>query len=222
MAAVEQRRVSLRDEIEARASGFEDIRARLDDPSWLLHEGTSFEALSRADWEIHERQENIWYEGRHARDMLALLRSQKDETVYGFAVNNYGHSLQTATRALRDGADEEQVVVALLHDLGQTLAPHNHGELGATLLRPFISAEHHWLIKHHTLFQSHHRINHPSSDRTAREAFRGHPAFEATAMFCERWDQPAFDPDYPTLPLEAFEPLVHRFLAKEPSFTDAM
>jgi predicted HD phosphohydrolase len=154
--------------------------------------------------------------------MIRLLQSQRDETVYGFAVNNYGHSLQTATRALREDADEEQVVVALLHDIGQTLAPHNHGEFGATLLRPWISAEHHWLIRHHTLFQRYHRINHPTSERDAREAYRGHPAFEATAIFCERWDQPAFDPDYPTLPLAAFEPLVRRFLAREPHFTDPL
>lgn len=223
MAAVEKSvPPSLRAEIEGNAQGLEPLRRPLDDPSWREVAGTSFEALSRPDWAVLERQESVWYDGRHARDMLALLRSQKDATAYGFAMNNYGHSLQTATRALRDGADEEQVIVALFHDIGQTLAPHNHGELGATLLRPFVSAEHHWLIKHHTLFQRYHRINRPGSDRTAREAFRGHPAFEATALFCERWDQPAFDPDYPTLPLEAFEPLVHRFLAREPNFTDPL
>jgi predicted HD phosphohydrolase len=221
MAALEKRPVSLREEIEARASQPADIRARLEDPSWVLHAGTSFEALSPADWAVHERQENLWYEGRHADELLKLLASQQDETVYGYAVNNYGHSLQTATRALRDGADEEQVFVALFHDIGQTLAPHNHGEAAATLLRAWVTPEHHWLLKMHPVFQRYHRINHPTSDRHSREAFRGHPAFEATALFCERWDQPAFDPAYPTLPLDAFEPLVRRFLAREPRFTES-
>ncbi|MGH6717803.1 MAG: HD domain-containing protein [Alphaproteobacteria bacterium] len=222
MAAVGKSTPPLRDEIEGRARGREDVRARSENPAWVVHEGTSFEALSRADWAIHERQERLWYEGRHTAEMLALLRHQKDETTYGFAVNNYGHSLQTATRALRDGADEETVIVALFHDIGQTLAPHNHGALGATLLRPFVSPESHWLIEHHPVFQLYHRINHPNSDRLERDRYRGHPAFEATARFCERWDQPSFDPNYPTLPLAAFEPLVHRFFAREPRFTDPM
>ena len=221
MAAAEKRPASLRDEIEGAADGFEDVRARLDDPSWVSLPGTSFEALGAEDWVIHDRQEEIWYRGRHAHEMLELLRGQKDDTVYGAAVNNYGHSLQTATRALRDGGDEEQVIVALFHDIGQTLAPHNHGELAATMLRAWVSLEHHLLLKMHPVFQRYHRIHHPTSDRHSREAFRGHPAFEATARFCERWDQPAFDPAYPTLPLAAFEPLVHRFFAREPRFTES-
>ena len=220
MAAVEKGRAGLREEIEALAPRAEDIRAKLDDPTWSLFEGTSFEALSREDWAVHARQETLWYEGRHTEALLALLRLQKDETVYGFAVNNYGHSLQAATRALRDGANEEQVVVALFHDIAQTLAPHNHGEAAAALLRPFVSAESHWLIEHHPIFKRTHRINHPTSDRLERERYRGHPAFEATARFSECWDQPAFDPAYPTLPLEAFEPLVRRFFAHEPNVTD--
>src|SRR5262249_40729252 len=59
----------------------------------------------------------------------------------GFAVDRMEHSLQSATLAHRDGMDEEYVVCALLHDIGDTLASHNHAELGATVLRPFVSEE---------------------------------------------------------------------------------
>ena len=204
------------------ADRHEDLHRPLAEPSWITVRHTSMETTTREEWLALERQGDIWYRDRHTHEMLAMLKAQKDETTYGHEINNYGHSLQTATRALRDGAGEEDVVVALLHDIGQNIAPNNHGEFGAVLLRPFVSPENHWLVKQHTIFQRSHRREHPTSERDAREAFRGHPAFEATARFCERWDQPAFDPDYPTLPLEAFEPIVYRFFAKPPRFTDPM
>jgi predicted HD phosphohydrolase len=212
----------LQRELEPWSDQREELRRPLADPAWVWIEGTSFENTTRDEWLTLGRQGDIWFRGLHTREMLAMLKAQKDETTYGHKMNNYGHSLQTATRALRDGADEEDVVVALLHDLGQNIAPNNHGEFAATALRPFVSPINHWLVKHHTIFQRHHRPDHPAWVLDERETYRGHPAFEATARFCERWDQPAFDPDYPTLPLEAFEPVVHRFFAKPPHFTDPM
>jgi predicted HD phosphohydrolase len=200
----------------------EDLRRPLADPTWSWVEATSFETTTRAEWLTLERQGDIWYRDLHTREMLAMLEAQRGETTDGHRMNNYGHSLQTATRALRDGADEEMVMVALFHDLGQNIAPNDHGEFAATVLRPFVGPENHWLVKRHTIFQRYHRLEHPTSDRLAREAFRGHPAFERTALFCERWDQPAFDPDYPTLPLAAFEPIAYRFFARPPRFTDPM
>jgi len=223
MAAVEKpSRTALQDELAPWFARPADVEARLDDPSWHHVSGTSFESLTKEDWGLLETRGNPWYEGRHVTEMLAMLSATKDATSYGWHTNNYGHSLQTATRALNDGADEEMVVVALLHDIGQTIAPNNHGEMAATLLRPFVSPVNHWLLKHHTIFQRYHRLAHPTSNRMEREKWRGHPAFETTALFCERWDQPSMDPNYPTLPLEAFEPVVRRVLGREPHFTDPM
>lgn len=143
---------------------------------------------------------------------LKLLAGPK----LGYRIDRYQHSLQSATRALRDDADEETVVCALLHDIGDTLAPDNHSELAAALLRPYVSERNHWVIKHHGIFQGYYFWHHVGEDRNARERYRGHPHFEACAEFCERWDQTSFDPDYDTLPLEAFAPLVRRLFARPP------
>ena len=128
-------------------------------------------------------------------------------------VDTYAHSLQAATRAYRDGADEETVVVALLHDLFDMVAPENHDMVAAEFLRPYVSEDNYWIVRHHATFQLYYRQNDPGVDWNAREQFRNHPAFEKTIRFCERWDQVSFDPDYDTLPLSFFEPMVHRILA---------
>ncbi len=142
---------------------------------------------------------------------LGLLKQIGGHTL-GFAVDRYEHSLQTATRALRGGADEEMIVVALLHDIGDFYVPGNHATISAAILQPYISAENYWLVKHHAIFQGYYYFHHIGGNRDERERFRGHPAFEKTAEFCERWDQTSFDPNYDTLPLETFEPMVRRIL----------
>jgi len=134
----------------------------------------------------------------------------------GYKIDRFQHSLQTATRAQRDGAGEEMVVAALLHDIGDTISPENHSELGASVLQPYVSAKTHWIIKHHGVFQGYYYFHHIGGDRNARDRFRGHPMFEATADFCARYDQNSFDPDYDTLPLTAFEPALRRILARKP------
>jgi predicted HD phosphohydrolase len=132
----------------------------------------------------------------------------------GDKVDRYEHSLQTATRAYRDGADEETVVAALLHDIGDMLAPENHSEFAAALIQPYVSRTTHWVVKHHGIFQGYYYFHHYGKDRNARDRFRGHPAFERTMEFCAKWDQVAFDPTYDTMPLGAFEPIVRRVFAR--------
>jgi predicted HD phosphohydrolase len=132
----------------------------------------------------------------------------------GFAVDRLEHSLQSATLAHRDGMDEEYVVCALLHDIGDTLASYNHAELGATILKPFISEENWWMVQHHGIFQGYYFFHYLGLDRNMREQFRGHPCYERTARFCARHDQNAFDPNYDTMPLEAFVPMVHRVMER--------
>jgi len=131
----------------------------------------------------------------------------------GFAVDRYEHSLQTASRAHRDGRDEEYVVCALIHDIGDILGPSHHAEVGAMILKPYISERNSWMMEHHGIFQGYYFFHHLGLDRDMREQFRGHPDFEYTAQFCHQYDQNAFDPAYDTLPLEAFEPMVRRVLA---------
>ena len=152
-----------------------------------------------------------------ADNVLGTLKMMRGPKL-GYKIDRYEHSLQTATRALRDGADEETVVVALLHDIGDVLAPDNHSQYAASVLRPYVSEENHWLVLHHGIFQGYYFFHHLGQDRDARDRFRGHPCFEMTADFCERWDQVSFDPDYDSEPLETFEPMVRRLFARTPKF----
>jgi predicted HD phosphohydrolase len=131
----------------------------------------------------------------------------------GFAVDRLTHSLQTATRALRGGEDEEYVVCALLHDIGDTLGSFNHADVAAAVLKPFVSEENRWMVAKHAIFQGYYYFHHVGLDRDAREEFRGHQWFDRTARFCELYDAPAFDAHAETLPLAHFEPMVRRIFA---------
>ena len=148
-------------------------------------------------------------------EVIGMLNRLAGDKI-GYKVDRYEHSLQTASRAFRDGADEETVVCALLHDIGDTLAPENHAQLGAAVLRPYVSADNHWLIQHHAVFQGYYYYHHIGMDRDERVRYRGHPMFERTAAFCEKWDQNSFDPDYDTMPFSAFEPMLRRLFARKP------
>ncbi|OUL28976.1 phosphohydrolase [Nostoc sp. T09] len=149
-------------------------------------------------------------------DRALTLLVGLQESYPGNLIDRYQHSLQTATRAFRDEAEEEVVVAALLHDIGDLLAPVNHAELAAAILKPYVSPSTHWMIEHHGIFQGYYFWHHLGGDRYAREQFRGHPYFERTAEFCHNWDQESFDPNYDTLPLTFFEPMVRRIFARQP------
>lgn len=132
----------------------------------------------------------------------------------GFPVCRLEHSLQTATRAHRDGRDESYVVMALLHDIGDTLGTFNHPEVAASIIKPFVSEELHWICQNHGHFQGYYYFHYLGMDRESREQFRGSPHFDACAEFCEKYDQAAFDPDYESEPLAFFEPMVRRVMAR--------
>ena len=132
----------------------------------------------------------------------------------GFPVDRYTHSLQTATRALKDGRDDEYVVCALLHDIGDTLGSYNHFDIAAAILKPFISDENLWMVQHHGIFQGYYFFHHIGLDRDMRDQFKGHPHYERTAEFCALYDNPAFDPKGETLTIADFEPLLRNVFAQ--------
>ncbi|MBY6219056.1 HD domain-containing protein [Qipengyuania aquimaris] len=132
----------------------------------------------------------------------------------GFPVDRLEHSLQTATRAHRDGRGEQYVVMALLHDIGDTLGSYNHPEVAAAIIKPFVTEEIHWICQNHGAFQGYYYFHHLGMDRDLREKFRDSPHFDACAEFCEKYDQAAFDPDYESESLEFFEPMVRRVMEK--------
>ena len=148
--------------------------------------------------------------GQRVLDHVRLL----DGDYGGFPVDRLTHCLQTATRAHRDGRDDDYVVMALIHDIGDTLGAYNHPDIGAAILKPFISEELHWITAHHGIFQGYYFFHYLGMDRDMRENFRGHAHFEACAEFCEKYDQAAFDPDYDSAPLSFFEPMVMKLFER--------
>lgn len=131
----------------------------------------------------------------------------------GFPVDRLEHSLQTATRAQRDGRDDEYVICALLHDIGDTLGSFNHADIGAAILKPFVTPQNHWMLENHAIFQGYYYFHHLGLDRDMRERFRSHEWFDYTAEFCELYDQCAFETDYKSEPLEHFAPMLRAFMA---------
>ncbi|MEX0645122.1 MAG: HD domain-containing protein [Parvularculaceae bacterium] len=157
--------------------------------------------------------------GKRVLDHLRLLEGDCG----GFPVDRLTHCLQTATRAHRAGRDEEYVVCALIHDIGDTLGAFNHPDIAAAILKPFVSEANCWMVEKHGIFQGYYFFHYLGMNRDMREAFRGHPHFQHTAEFCEKYDQNAFDPAYDTMPLEAFEPMVMKlFMAPKNSIYAAV
>lgn len=167
---------------------------------------------TQADWTLIGGEYMAFARGLPDRvlDHLRLL----DGDFGGFPVCRLEHSLQTATRAHRDGRDEPYVVMALLHDIGDTLGSYNHPEVAASILKPFVSEELHWICQNHGAFQGYYYFHFLGMDRNVRDRFLGHPHYEACREFCEKYDQAAFDPEYQSESLEFFEPMVRRVMAR--------
>ena len=147
--------------------------------------------------------------------VLDELRRADEATLEGYKISRLTHGLQSATRAMRDGADIDWVVGALLHDIGDGLAPQNHDRMSAEVIRPFVRWDVAWVVEHHGIFQMLYYAHHYGWDRDARERFRDHPCFDSCAEFCERWDQSSFDPDYPTEQLSRFEPMLREVFGRK-------
>lgn len=167
---------------------------------------------TKEDWAIigHEYREFAKGLADRVLDHLRLLAGDFG----GFPVDRLEHSLQTATRAHRDGRSEQYVVMALLHDIGDTLGSYNHPEVAASIIKPFVTDEIHWICQNHGAFQGYYYFHFLGMDQNVREKFRDHPYFEACREFCEKYDQAAFDKDHDTEPLEFFEPMVRRVMEK--------
>lgn len=177
---------------------------------------TRMEDATTEELELVLAEAKVHLEMQVADRVLELLTSMKGPTL-GYQIDRYDHSLQTATRAMRDGARTDMIVAALLHDIGDALAPANHSEMAASILSPFLDEEATWVVRHHGVFQGYHYWDRIGFDRDARERYRGSPHFEAAAHFCAAWDQQAFDPRYDTLPIESFEPFVREVFARPAS-----
>ena len=168
----------------------------------------------KQDYDLLASLEDKFVKGTAER-VIKVLKNL-DSSLGGYKVSRLEHSLQTASRATRESANEEMIVAALLHDIGDEIAPLNHSELAASVLKPYVSEKTRWIIEKHGLFQSYYYNHHYGKDRNLRDKYKGHQFYEDTINFCHKWDQASFDPNYKTIPLEEFIPMVGRIFNREP------
>jgi predicted HD phosphohydrolase len=172
---------------------------------------------TKQEYAFLDQLEQDYIAGLPERLISALERLEN--SISGYRISRLQHSLQSATRAHRAGESEELVIAALLHDIGDELAPSSHSELAAAVLRPYVSEKTYWIIKHHGLFQMFYYAHHCGGNRHARDKFKDHQWFTDAVNFCEHYDQNCFDPDYANLPLTFFEPMLRRIF-KQPLVND--
>jgi predicted HD phosphohydrolase len=170
---------------------------------------------TRDDYQLLHRLERTYIDALPDRLMDGLRRL--GDGLAGYRVSRLEHSVQSATRARRDGADIDWIVAALLHDIGDELAPENHSQVAAAIIRPYVSEEVTWVVTMHGLFQMAYYGQHLDLDPHGRDEYRDHPWYGSCVRFCERWDQASFDPEYDSDPLESFEPLLREVFAR-PAF----
>lgn len=188
-------------------------------------EKVKFTAMKDGDAEDYAflTEHEIDYAAGTADRLLKALVAL-DESLSGYQISRLGHSLQAATRAWRAGADEDWVVCALLHDIGDIYAPYNHDEYAAAILRPFVREQCAWVVEKHGDFQRLYYATHTGGDPNSREKYRDHPYFEDCAQFCELWDQNSFDPAYGAETVDFFRPMVRAVFARkayDPAVTQA-
>ena len=169
---------------------------------------------TKEDYLLLDGHEKKYIEG--TADRLIKFMSSLNSTLEGYQVSRLEHSLQTATRALNDKADDEMIVASLLHDIGDELAPLNHSEYAAAVLKPYVSEKTHWIIEKHGEFQMYYYAHHLGGNKNQREKYKGHKYYQDTINFCENWDQKSFDPNFKSLNLRSFEPLVKKIFSRKP------
>ena len=141
-----------------------------------------------------------------------------EHSLSGYQVSRLEHSLQSATRAHRDGRSVDYVVAALVHDIGDELAPYSHSEMAASILRPYVSEKLYWIIKTHGVFQMYYYGEKMGMNKNARDCYRDNPWFDDAVEFCEKYDENCFDPAYESEPLEFFRPMLEEVFTREPEF----
>jgi len=169
---------------------------------------------TKEDYLLLEKHEKKYIEG--TADRLIKFMSGLSNTLEGYQITRLEHSLQSATRALNDKASDEMVVATLLHDIGDELAPLNHSEYAAALLKPYVSEKTHWIIEKHGEFQMYYYAHHLGGNKNQRDKYKGHKYYKDTVDFCENWDQKSFDPNFKSLPLKDFESMVKKIFSRKP------
>ncbi len=169
---------------------------------------------TKEDYLLLDKHEKKYIEG--TADRLIKFMGGLNSTLEGYQVSRLEHSLQTATRAFHDKASEDMIVASLFHDIGDELAPLNHAEYAAAVLKPYVSEKIYWIIEKHGIFQTYYYAHHLGGDNLKRDKFKGHKYYNDAINFCENWDQKSFDPNFKSMTLKDFEPLVKKIFSRTP------
>ena len=175
---------------------------------------TQMKEGTKEDYLILDKLEKKFVE--RTADRILKTMQELTSGLVGYQINRLEHSLQTATRVLKENASDEIIVAALLHDIGDELAPNNHAEFAAAILKPYVSEKTAWIVEKHGIFQMYYYAHHLGFNKNERDKYKGHKYYSDTAEFCEKWDQASFDPNYNTIPLDDFVPIVGRIFSREP------
>ena len=173
---------------------------------------TNMSEGTKEEYEFLDKLEDTFKEDLPNKLLKAV--AALEYSLSGYQISRLDHVLQAATRAYESLESEQMIAAALLHDIGDDLAPYSHSEMAAAILRPFVNEEIYWVIKHHGLFQMYYYAHHSGGDRNARDRFKDHPYYETAVRFCHEYDQNCFDPEYTTKPLSFFKPIIQRVFAK--------
>ena len=171
---------------------------------------------TKDDYQLLEKYEKSFE--RKTADRILEYLSKQTSTLEGYKISRLEHALQAATRAYKNNESEEMVVATLLHDIGDDLAPMNHSQYAASILKPYVSEKTYWIIRNHGLFQTYYSAHHLDRDRNARDKFKNHKYYTATIDFCEKYDQCSFDPNFKNMSLKDFEPLVKKIFSRDPYY----
>jgi len=177
---------------------------------------TNMQDGTAEDYAYLDELEDQYKLGLAKRLMNAL--AALEHSLSGYKVSRLEHVLQAASRAHEAGESDEWIAAALLHDIGDDLATYSHSEMAAAILRPFVSDEIYWVVKHHGVFQMYYYAHHSGGNRDARDKYKQHEYYQSAVKFCHEYDQNCFDPDYKSKPLEFFAPLLERVFAKPKAF----
>jgi hypothetical protein len=188
-------------------------KSRLMKNDWSYAVPVSLDDFAARDWALLDSQRGPYSAAQRAKQALEMLAAQANAPTFGYQINNYEHCLQTATLVLQDGGGEEDIVVALFHDLGFVTNNENHGQFAASFLAPYVSDRNVWMLERHMYFQALHCATHPDVDPNIRERWRGHPDFEYTANWVAKYDVPSINPAMENARLKTFAPMVERLFA---------
>ena len=171
---------------------------------------------TKEDYQLLEKYEKEFE--RKTADRIIKYLSTQTTTLEGYKITRLEHSLQAATRAFKNEESEEMVVATLLHDIGDDLAPMNHSQYAASILRPYVSEKTYWIIEKHGLFQTYYSADHLGGNKNLREKFKNHKYYQDTINFCENYDQASFDRNYQSMSLKDFEPMVKKIFSRKPYY----